>query len=129
MKLRLDEWNIILPVVQGALNHQSADRLDGVAPLTAFLGLPAKTPIFGFVHPRTKEVHSVDWLKNARKKHITDLSDAMDKLHRDVSVHIDKLRRQAREDATKQLVPSLQTSLWEISFRLDRSFNCRRSSR
>ncbi|RHY00747.1 hypothetical protein DYB36_012165, partial [Aphanomyces astaci] len=52
----------VLPLVQGALNHQPADRLGGIAPVTAFTGLPAKTPLAGFVHPTSKEVYVADWL-------------------------------------------------------------------
>ncbi|RLO10202.1 hypothetical protein DYB28_008503, partial [Aphanomyces astaci] len=44
-KLNADEWPHVLPLVQGALNHQPADRLGGIAPVTAFTGLPAKTPL------------------------------------------------------------------------------------
>ncbi|ETV66663.1 hypothetical protein H257_16965 [Aphanomyces astaci] len=43
MKLNADEWPHVLPLVQGALNHQSADRLGGIAPVTAFTGLSAMT--------------------------------------------------------------------------------------
>ncbi len=42
------QWASVLPVVQAALNHQPADRLGDVAPVTAFTaftGLPATRPL------------------------------------------------------------------------------------
>ncbi|POM60165.1 hypothetical protein PHPALM_31010 [Phytophthora palmivora] len=38
-------WVSVLRVVRTALNHQSADRLGNRAPVTAFTGLPATTPV------------------------------------------------------------------------------------
>ncbi|RHZ14148.1 hypothetical protein DYB26_011490, partial [Aphanomyces astaci] len=76
----------------GALNHQPVDRLGGIAPVTAFTGLPAKTPLAGFVHPTSKEVYVTDWLGAARRKHVTDIQAA----DRNVAVRSDKLRQRAR---------------------------------
>jgi len=95
-KLNADEWPHVLPLVQGALNHQPADRLGGIAPVTAFTGLPAKTPMTGFVHPTTKDVHAVEWLDDERQKHVAELHVALEAMHRDVVVRSGKLRRQAR---------------------------------
>jgi hypothetical protein len=96
MKLRPDEWYRVLALVQSALNHQPADRLGGIAPVTAFQGLPSTTPLSGFVHPRTKEVVTVDWLSKARQKHLDALQKALGNMHRDVAVRSEKLRQQAR---------------------------------
>ncbi|KAH9108266.1 hypothetical protein LEN26_014132 [Aphanomyces euteiches] len=97
MKLHADEWPLVLlPLVQEALNHQPDDRLGGVAHITAFTGLTAKTPIAGFVHPITKEVYTIDWLDGARRTYLGEIRSAMDVLHRDVAKHIEKLRQQAR---------------------------------
>ncbi|RLO05141.1 hypothetical protein DYB28_005661, partial [Aphanomyces astaci] len=64
------------------------------APVTAFTGLPAKTPLAGFVHPTSKEVYVADWLGAARQKHVTDLQVALEEMHRNVAVRSDKLRQQ-----------------------------------
>ncbi|ETV90625.1 hypothetical protein H310_14628 [Aphanomyces invadans] len=37
-------------MVQSALNQQPADRLDDIAPVTAFTGLPATPPLVGLAH-------------------------------------------------------------------------------
>ncbi|KAJ8540605.1 hypothetical protein ON010_g12621 [Phytophthora cinnamomi] len=36
MKLQQQEWPVVLPIVQAALNHILSDRLGGVAPVSAF---------------------------------------------------------------------------------------------
>ncbi|KAF0722508.1 hypothetical protein AaE_009940 [Aphanomyces astaci] len=71
-------------------------RLGGIAPVTAFTSLPAKTPLAGFVHPMSKEVYVTDWLGAARQKHVTDIQVALDEMHRNVEVRSDKVRQQAR---------------------------------
>ncbi|RLO10054.1 hypothetical protein DYB28_011967 [Aphanomyces astaci] len=68
----------------------------GIAPVTAFTGLPAKTPLAGFVHPTSKEVYVADWLGATRQKHATDLQVALEEMHRNVVVRSDKLCQQAR---------------------------------
>ncbi|KAH9086029.1 hypothetical protein Ae201684P_005725 [Aphanomyces euteiches] len=97
MKLKTNEWPHVLLLVQGALNHQPSPRLGGVAPVTAFTGLPAKTPMSGFVHPTTKEVYVIDWLDDVRQRHMAELAVALNELHRDVVAKSDKLRKQARK--------------------------------
>ncbi|ETV90702.1 hypothetical protein H310_14594 [Aphanomyces invadans] len=91
-----NEWNLVLPLVQGAFNHQPSDRLGGVAPVTAFMGLKAKAPLATLVHPATKEVICTDNLDDARVKHMAQFKIALDQLHREVFTRSDKLRQQAR---------------------------------
>ncbi|KAH9135325.1 hypothetical protein AeRB84_019220, partial [Aphanomyces euteiches] len=97
MKLKTNEWPHVLLLVQGALNHQPSPRFGGVAPVTAFTGLPAKTPMSGFVHPTTKEVYVIDGLDDVRQRHMAELAVALNELHRDVVTKSDKLRKQARK--------------------------------
>ncbi|GMF29679.1 unnamed protein product [Phytophthora fragariaefolia] len=40
-----------------ALHHLPADRLGGVAPVTAFTALPAQIPVGALVHPRAQEAN------------------------------------------------------------------------
>ncbi len=101
MKLQVDEWSLILPLVQGALNHQPASRLDGIAPVTAFMGLPAS-----YVWIRTsndKGNLDFDRLVDARVKHMKELRSALDSMHRDIAAHRAKLRGQARARRGKKL--------------------------
>ena len=59
--------------------------------MTAFTGLPAKTPMAGFVHPASKDVHAVEWLDDERQKHVAELHVALVGMHRDVVIHSGKL--------------------------------------
>ena len=102
MKLKTNEWPHVLMLVQSALNHQPSPRLGGVAPVTAFTGLPAETPMSGFVHPTMKEVYVVDWLDDVRQKHMSELAVALNELHREVAAKSDKLRKQARNRRDKK---------------------------
>ncbi|KAH9150968.1 hypothetical protein AeRB84_006310 [Aphanomyces euteiches] len=107
MKLKVNEWYRVLPLVQGALNHQPSDRLGGIAPITAFQGLPANAtpPLAGFVHPRTKIVHDIDWLDAARVKIMAELRVSLDRVHLDV-IKISKNRREkarARREMKKNV--------------------------
>ncbi|RHZ39557.1 hypothetical protein DYB31_012767, partial [Aphanomyces astaci] len=61
-----------------------------------FTGVPAKTPLAGFVHPTSKEVYVADWLSATHQKHVTYLQVALEEMHRNVTVRSDKLRQQAR---------------------------------
>jgi hypothetical protein len=112
MKLRVEEWYRVLPLVQSALNQQPADRLGGVPPVTAFQGLPATPPLSGFVHPRTKEVLTVDWLSKAHLKHMKELQVAMEAMHREVSERSEKLRKQAR--GRRQQRPHVQPAKFAL---------------
>ena len=95
-RLQPTQWVRVLPLVQSALNHQPADRLDGRAPVTAFMALPPANPITTIVHPTTKEAVAVDWVKDQQKKHLDDVAAALDQLHRDVVDSSEKRRRNAR---------------------------------
>ena len=45
LKQKPNQWSLLLSQVQAALNLQPASRLNGMAPVTAFLALPAATPL------------------------------------------------------------------------------------
>ncbi|KAH9110516.1 hypothetical protein AeMF1_014698, partial [Aphanomyces euteiches] len=44
-QLQPNNWSCALPAVQTALNHRPSDRIGGRAPVTAFTGIPAISPI------------------------------------------------------------------------------------
>ncbi len=115
MKLRVDEWPLVLSLVQGALNHQLAQRLGSFD----LCSLPAKTPMAGFVHPTNKEVYVIDWLDDVRKKHMSKLNSALHDLHRDIAAKSDKLRQQARGRRDKVYKPSMRTSQLAIFYYWD----------
>ncbi|KAF0757346.1 hypothetical protein AaE_004292, partial [Aphanomyces astaci] len=108
LKLRATDWHLVLALVHGALNHMPSDRLSGMAPVTAFTGLPATPPLSAFVNTVTKEVANIDWLDSTRKKHMDELHEAMEQLHREVAATSAKKRRQARDRQAKSKAIQLQ---------------------
>ncbi|KAF0702890.1 hypothetical protein AaE_015650 [Aphanomyces astaci] len=81
-----------------------SDRLSGMAPVTAFTGLPATTPLSAFVNTVTKKFADIDWLDFTRKKHL----DELDQLHGVVAATSAKKRRQARDRQAKSKAVLLQ---------------------
>ncbi|KAH9099082.1 hypothetical protein LEN26_016366 [Aphanomyces euteiches] len=79
-KLQIDQWNLILPLVQSALNHQPSPRLEGIAPVTAFTGLSATPPLSGLI----------------RIKDMKELRESLDIIHQRIAVREEKLRSQAK---------------------------------
>ncbi|ETV95977.1 hypothetical protein H310_10633 [Aphanomyces invadans] len=62
--------HLVLRAGKALLNESACRRL---AAVTAFTRLPAKTPMSGFVHPKTKDVFVVDWLGEDRRQHMAEL--------------------------------------------------------
>ncbi|KAF0774469.1 hypothetical protein AaE_001831, partial [Aphanomyces astaci] len=79
-----------------------------MAPVTIFTGLPATMPLSVFVNTVTKEVADIDWHDSTRKKHMDELHEAMEQLHREVAATIAKKRRQARDRQAKSKAVQLQ---------------------
>ena len=104
MKLAIAQWTSVLPLVQSALNHMPADRLDG----TAFTMLPAQTALTAIMHCETKQMVSIDWIQDKQQEHLQAASDALDEMHKQLSAAAEKRRQQARERraAKRQVEPA-----------------------
>ncbi|KAJ8558819.1 hypothetical protein ON010_g8630 [Phytophthora cinnamomi] len=96
-RLAISQWPEVLPVVQMALNHLPADRLGGVAPVTAFTALPAQTPVGALIHPRTQELVSLDWVAQKQKDHLVEIQEALTNMHKKLTETSEKKREQARK--------------------------------
>ncbi|ETV93020.1 hypothetical protein H310_12851 [Aphanomyces invadans] len=70
-------------MVQSALNHQPADRLGGVPPITVFLALPASTQLRALFHLRLMEQATVDWLAKSQQQQLQAVNSAHDRMHKD----------------------------------------------
>ncbi|KAF0703261.1 hypothetical protein AaE_015465 [Aphanomyces astaci] len=57
--------------------------------------------MFAFDNTVIKEVTDIDWLDSTRKKHMEELPEAMEQLHREVAAASAKKRRQARDRQAK----------------------------
>jgi hypothetical protein len=96
-KLRVQDWPRVLPVVQAALNGMPADRLNGVAPLSAFTALPANTQLRSILHPQQPLVATVDWVEQEVAQHLTAVRVALDGMHAEMVDASEKKKRAARE--------------------------------
>jgi len=88
-KLSMAEWSKILFQVQMALNFNPSTRLDGVAPVTAFMALPARTPLKTFYLSKyvgcLPEVTEVEWSDEVQA-HVHDLERSLELMHKRLSM-------------------------------------------
>ncbi|KAH9128004.1 hypothetical protein LEN26_009174 [Aphanomyces euteiches] len=95
-KLMVTQWTKLLPSVMSALNHQPVDRLGGVAPITAFTGLNATTPLRVMFTPPLEVVSlAPDALSTCWQSNIAELALAMDSMHRSIALVSSTRRQQA----------------------------------
>ncbi|OWZ24728.1 hypothetical protein PHMEG_000162 [Phytophthora megakarya] len=101
-RLHMSEWPNVLPMVQTALNQMPADRLGGMAPVTAFAALPASSPILTILHPRSAEVMDVTRVYEQQKQHVVAVQGALEWMYRELSESAKKRQEQARARRTKK---------------------------
>jgi hypothetical protein len=99
---RTTQWSSVLPLAQIALNHQPADRLGGVAPVTAFLGLAPTRPLDALFSAVLAEPVTEEELMSAVRGQVQDTAAALEKLHGEVAAQSDARREQARSRRNKK---------------------------
>jgi hypothetical protein len=86
-KLPMAEWSKLLHQVQMAINFNPSNRITGVAPVTAFMALPAQTPLKSFymekVFGEVPRIEEVQWSREVNK-HIQDLQTTLDVMHKEL---------------------------------------------
>ncbi|GMF18369.1 unnamed protein product [Phytophthora fragariaefolia] len=102
LKLHAAECPTILPLAQSAFNQMPADRLGGVAPVTAFTALPASPPIHVILHSQTQVLFDVEAVYEKQRQHLADIRVALDNMHRAVTSVAEKKREQARARRAEQ---------------------------
>ena len=84
-QLPMAEWSKLLFQVQMALNFNPSSRLDGVAPVTAFMALPACTPLKTFYlskyDGRLPVVKEVEWSEEIQG-YLQDLQASLEVMHK-----------------------------------------------
>ncbi|ETV92855.1 hypothetical protein H310_13046 [Aphanomyces invadans] len=108
-------------MVQSALNHQPADRLGGVPPITTFLALPASTPLHALFHPRLKEQATVGWLAKSQQGHLRAVASALERMHKNcVESAVTKRENKRKQREKKQGVkcPSLALGYFVLAARV-----------
>uniref|UniRef100_H3H3G8 Integrase catalytic domain-containing protein n=1 Tax=Phytophthora ramorum TaxID=164328 RepID=H3H3G8_PHYRM len=92
-KLHVRDWPAVLPVVQAALNGMTADRLNGVTPLTAFTALPGGAQLRHLLHPHAP---TEEWVTAAVQAHLAKVRAALDGMHAELVDASEKRRLAAR---------------------------------
>ena len=89
-------------MVLSALNHAPTDRLEGIAPIKAFLALDATPPLSAFKHPVLHRSVEYAWVLRERLDHMTLLGQSLDEMHRTVNEHSAAKRAAARGKRSKK---------------------------
>lgn len=84
LRMKPDEWPIILPMIQSVLNHSPRRSLNNMAPITLFTGQPAENALELIFRPSTAKVTTFDNVKTLRTIQNTQVLEALDGMHREV---------------------------------------------
>ncbi|OWZ07298.1 hypothetical protein PHMEG_00020325 [Phytophthora megakarya] len=90
------KWESVLGVVQAVLNQQPSDKLGGPAPVTAFMGLPATTPLSTIFSANSVVEMDEETLRTKIMDHLTATAASLEPMHREVATCSDQRRMQAR---------------------------------
>jgi len=100
-RMQEHDWPLLVPVIQGILNHAPSFRLGGRAPIEAYTGLPASRPLSTLMHPETKIVKSIEEIDESLKQELRLLALRRNEMHKEVARVATKIRDQKRERINK----------------------------
>ncbi|KAF0726127.1 hypothetical protein Ae201684P_020445 [Aphanomyces euteiches] len=105
-QLQPNQWSCLVPAVQTALIHMPSDRIGGRAPVTAFTGLPAMSPIMATI-AGTFEVlaMSTDDMSEDLTNHLNATALALTNMHREMAKSSDSRRMQAQSRRSRRSTP------------------------
>lgn len=109
-RLKETEWPSVLPLVQSTLNHSKRQSLGNVAPITAFTGQEPDNPLRTFLPASGMNPASIESIRAKRIMRIEQLSEAIDNIHKSVSVR----RTRRRDDAIRK--HNSKTHIQEVNF-------------
>jgi 5-hydroxyisourate hydrolase-like protein (transthyretin family) len=101
LKLPPAAWPSVIDLVQSALNQSASDRLVGVAPLTAFTGLPADGILKAVLRKLPNQVVKVHTLQDARAQQVLQLESAKKALEM-MHVSVQERRTKKQQDAIQR---------------------------
>jgi Integrase zinc binding domain len=102
LKLQFHHWPALVPIVQSMLNNQPADRLDGIAPVTAMTSLQPVTPLLSVLSPMNGlDVLTLDQINAEKIANIGAIQLALHELHRSNSQTASdkRIRRRANRNS------------------------------
>jgi Integrase core domain/Integrase zinc binding domain len=96
MNLAPQEWPFVLPAIQAVLNNSPSSHRAGQTPLTAFTGHARYTPLsLTILHPIAN--HSISFIKAQQLADSTNLTNQVEKQHKEVSEKVSRQRRKQME--------------------------------
>jgi transposase InsO family protein len=109
-KVKFVEWPKFMASVQASLNFSPSSRLGATAPITAFLGLPAPSPLKTSLveYPATglSVVDEVTWSAEVHQQ-VMDLQQSLDHLHKMVVTQTAKKNaRERKRQQGKSVLPN-----------------------
>lgn len=106
LKMRLDSWPDILPVIQNAINQAPSAQRDNICPITAFTGMASKSPVTTFIRSDTAKPVTVTQAVMERNKNLTNLLNAVANLRPVVQSSLSDNRRRLRAHMSKGRMPN-----------------------
>jgi hypothetical protein len=108
--LQFKYWPSVVPILQSMINNQPADRLKGMAPVTAMTALPASTPLLSIISPLLGvEVLTLDQIAAELAANLQAIQNSLDNLHRataDGAGYKRRKRRSNKNAATAATLPN-----------------------
>ncbi|GMF18554.1 unnamed protein product [Phytophthora fragariaefolia] len=99
------KWESVLGMVKAALNQQPSDKLGGRAPVTAFMSLPATTPLATIFSADSVIEMDEETLRAKILEHLAATAASLEAIHREVAVTSDRRRLQARARRAAEAKP------------------------
>jgi hypothetical protein len=115
-KLAPTEWPQVIPIVQSVLNNSPSPQRGNIAPITAFTGLPADSPLLSLTATDTQESLSLPLIKARQILHITELRTTMDAIHRTCAGAASNAVNAPASHSTPNAASPLPTGMWAILF-------------
>jgi len=101
LRMDLTEWTSLVPIVQSALNNSPSPQRGGVAPVTAFTGMKAQTPIATFMRASTGLPVTLTDAQRDRALNIAALHREVGELHPMVQQTVRTNRARHRDSASR----------------------------
>ena len=101
-RYRFDQWPLVLPLVQGVINHTPSRSLGGYAPVTVFTGLKNESPYRFLFDPKMDDFKHLRISDQDLARHVSKLAEVLIKLHREVSESKTRIQEIARGSANKR---------------------------
>jgi hypothetical protein len=81
-RLRPTQWPAVYPVIQAIRNNSPSPQRDNIAPITAFMGLPAENPLLSLAPDPASQVLSISAIRAHQVLSISELRASVKALHK-----------------------------------------------